>query len=196
MKISLILPVLFILIQAIMSCAPKHSVQANFFENNRKQTLPDSARVKATISITQNNATEKLSAVLFTVPNKKYRFELSAMFGLSAASILWKDDSWKIVFPQEERYMEGEGNCIFIPNYGNVDIHKFSLLFLGQKIDELSCNKNELDNLKAEYIENFALFSFGSDTLKLEIKDINTKSTWNNNIWNLNIPEKYIKVVQ
>ena len=190
--------ILLILVQ-IISCTSKPRGQG-YFESDRRQALPDSAKVKAVVSVSRGDAKEKLSAVLFAVPNKKYRFELSGTFGLSAASILWKEESWKIVMPHNERYMEGTGNCIFVPIYGGVDIHKFAALFLGQRVNSLDCNDSYPQDLKLEYEGNFA--SVTTDTvetdnfpsLQLEIKSIDQKAEWKSGVWNLNVPENYVRI--
>jgi hypothetical protein len=186
-----ILVILAILVQTI-SCSKKPTAQTYF--EREKVVLPDSARVKAMISVSQNEAKEKLSAVLFAVPDKRYRLELSGSFGFSAASILWKEGKWRIILPQDERYMEGVGDCVFVPIYGGVDIHKFSLLFFGQKVGSLDCGEKEWDHFKLEYGENFASVVSGSDSLKLEIRDINPKAEWQSGVWNLNAPDKYIRI--
>jgi len=167
-----------------MSCAPK---QPGYFVGGKQPALPDSARVKAVLSVSQEN----LSAVLFAVPNERYRLELSGTFGLSVASILWKKDGWKVVLPQNERYMEGNGNCVSIPSYGDVDIHKFAFLFLGYRVDAFDCDGSDLT---VEYKDNIALADFGDDTLKLEIKNIDPKAKWGGGVWNLNVPDKYVRL--
>jgi len=186
---------IFLLVMATMlvqtfSCSSRPKT----YYGDKQIALPDSAKVKAVIAVSQGNVKEKLSAVLFAVPNEKYRLELSGTLGLSAASILWKQDGWRIVFPQNERYMEGEGNCVFIPIYGGVDIHKFSLLFFGQKINSLNCDNSKPSNLTLEYSDNSVLAFFGKDSLKLEIKNIDKKAEWKSGVWNLNVPENYVRV--
>jgi len=189
-KILIVLLTLAMLIQTL-SCSSRPKT----YFGDKKIALPDSAKVKAVIAVSQGNVKEKLSAVMFAVPNEKYRLELSGTLGLSAASILWKRDGWRIVFPQNERYMEGEGDCVFIPIYGGVDIHKFSLLFFGQKINSLNCdNSKQPSNLALEYSENSVLAFFGKDSLKLEIKNIDKKAEWKSGVWNLNAPENYIRL--
>jgi hypothetical protein len=86
--------------------------------------------------------------------------------------------------------MEGTGDCVFVPIYGGVDIHKFSLLFFGQRVDMGDC----LSNLNLEYGGNSVFVSSGNDSLKLEIKEINPKAEWKSGVWNLNVPDKYIRV--
>jgi len=192
LKILKILLILAILVQTF-SCSRNPRPQTYFGE---KQTaLPDSAKVKAVIYVSQRNVKENLSAVLFAIPNEKYRLELSGTFGLSAASILWKQEGWKIVFSQNERYMEGDGDCVFIPVYGGVDIHKFSLLFFGQKVNSLNCDDSNPSNLALEYNDNSVLAFFGKDSLKLEIKNIDSKAPWKSGVWNLNVPENYVRVI-
>jgi len=173
----------------LVSCASKPS---GYFDSKKQLALPDSARVKAVVSVSQEDANEKLSAVLFTVPNEKYRLELSGTFGLSAASILWKKDGWKVILPQNERYMEGTGNCVSIPVYGSVDIHKFATLFLGRRVDGIDCGNRNTFNL--EYSGNAAIVSSGSDSLRLEIKSIEPKVKWGSGVWNLNVPDKYVRL--
>jgi hypothetical protein len=182
-----------ILIQTIISCTYKPPA---YFTDGKQGALPDSAKVKAVLSVSRENLNEKLSAVLFAVPNEKYRLELSGTFGLSAASILWKSDGWKIVMPQDERYMEGKGDCVFIPFYGGLDIHKFAALFFGQRVSKLDCGDfgDVENNLILEYRENAVYILSGTDTLKLEIKNIDTKAEWKSGVWNLNVPDGYVNL--
>jgi len=183
----------FLAFLLLVSCASKPQVQT-YFESDKHQAVPDSAKVKAVLSIEQGNIKEKLSAVLFTVPNERYRLELSGIFGLSAASILWKKDGWKIVFPQDERYMEGTGSCVFIPVYGDIDIHKFATLFLGQRVNSLSCNDLTALDLILKYEENSVSFFWRQTAIRIEIKNIDPKSEWKNGVWNLNVPESYVRI--
>jgi hypothetical protein len=186
------IPLAFILSLFLISCASKPPI---YFAEGKQITMPDSAKVKTTLSISQEDVKEKLSVVLFAVPNEKYRFELSGIFGLGAASILWKkDDGWKIVLPQDERYIEGVGDCVFVPIYGGVDIHKFVALFFGQRVNSLDCYDSTLQNLTFEYTENSVLFFWGKDSLKLEIKSIDSKAKWKSGVWNLNVPDKYVRI--
>jgi len=188
-KILSILPILIIGVQTF-SCTQSPKT----YYGDKQTALPDSAKVKSVISVSQGNVKEKLSAVLFAVPNEKYRLELSGSLGLSAASILWKKDGWIIVFSQNERYMQGDGDCVFMPVYGGVNIHQFSLLFFGQKVNSLSCNSSNPSNLALEYNDNSVLAFFGKDSLKLEVKSIDSKAEWKSGVWNLNAPENYVKV--
>jgi len=190
MRILLIFIILIIGVQTF-SCSRKPNLT---YFSDKQTALPDSAKVKAVLSVSQGSVKEKLSAVLFAVPNDKYRLELSGSLGLSAASILWKRDGWIIIYSQDERYMQGEGDCIFIPVYGGVNIHQFSLLFFGQKATSLNCNGSNPSNLTLEYNDNSALAFFGRDSLKLEIKNIDSKAEWKNGVWNLNVPESYVRV--
>jgi len=188
-KILVLFVVLIIQVQMI-SCASKA-----YFAEGKQSALPDSAKVKTTLSISKEDVKEKLSAVLFAVPNERYRFELSGTFGLGAASILWKkNDGWRIVLPQNERYMEGTGDCVFVPIYGGVDINKFAALFFGQRVNSLACEGSALQNLTLEYVDNTAIAFSGADSLKLEIKNIDSKAKWKSGVWNLNVPDKYVRV--
>ena len=188
-KILIILVTLVIQVQ-LFSCA-----SSRYFAEGKQSALPDSAKVKTALFVSQEDTKEKLSAVLFAVPNKRYRFEFSGTFGLGAASILWKkDEGWRIVLPQNERYMEGTGDCVFVPIYGGVDIHKFAALFFGQRVNSLACEGYALQHLTLEYVDNTALAFSGTDSLKLEIKNIDSKAKWKSGVWNLNVPDKYVRV--
>jgi hypothetical protein len=90
--------------------------------------------------------------------------------------------------------MEGTGDCVFVPVYGGVDIHKFAALFLGQRVNSLACTDSVLQNITLEYSENTALAFFGKDSLKLEIKSIDSKAKWKSGVWNLNVPDKYVRI--
>jgi len=193
LKILKTMLILAIIVQTF-SCSRNPRPQTYF--GDKQIALPDSAKIKAVISVSQGgNVNERLSAVLFAIPNEKYRLELSGTLGLSAASILWKQDGWRIVFSQNERYMEGDGDCVFIPVYGGVDIHKFSLLFFGKKVNSLNCDDSNPSNLVLEYKDNSALAFFGKDSLKLEIKAIDPKAEWKSGVWNLNVPENYVRTL-
>jgi len=45
-----------------------------------------------------------------------------------------------------------------------------------------------------EYSDNSVLAFFGKDSLKLEIKNIDKKAEWKSGVWNLNVPENYVRV--
>jgi hypothetical protein len=89
--------------------------------------------------------------------------------------------------------MEGNGDCIYIPIYGGVDIHKFAILFFGHRVNTLACGDFGED-LFLEYIDNSATAFFGSDSLKIEIKNIDKRAKWQGGVWNLNVPESYVNV--
>ncbi len=96
-----------------------------------------------------------------------------------------------MVSPLEERYKKGVGDCVSIPVYGNVDIHKFAALFFSQKVETIGCGYSFF---KLEYGENSTTVLSGSDSLKIEIKNIEYNPEFSSGVWNLNIPDSYISV--
>ncbi len=73
----------------------------------------DSTRIKFNLEIFEEKApVQKLSAVLFSVPDLRYRLELSTNMGIGVASLLWTDSLWTIVFPTEKTYLQGNGYLI------------------------------------------------------------------------------------
>jgi hypothetical protein len=96
--------------------------------------------------------------------------------------------------------MEGAGSCVFVPIYGSVDIHKFAALFLGQRVNSLDCDDLAASDLILEYKGNSVSFFFGHTvtdnypSLQLEIKNIDPKAQWKSGVWNLNVPESYVRI--
>ena len=81
----------------------------------------DSLRAQFSLEIYEGDGNvQKLSAVLFSVPKKRYRLELSTTMGIGVASLLWTDSLWKIVFPTEKTYLQGNGYMVGV--LGNADI--------------------------------------------------------------------------
>ena len=50
--------------------------------------------------------------MLFSVPGKRYRMELTGTLGIGVASLLWLPDGWQMVFPTEKMYMKGTGYMV------------------------------------------------------------------------------------
>jgi len=88
----------------------------------------DSLRAKIVFSVPKDGASEDISGVLFAVPNKRYRLELTGPLGMQLASMLWKDSKWTVLVPSEERYTQGSGNIVVIPGLMLPDLSVHRLL--------------------------------------------------------------------
>lgn len=98
--------------------------------------------LKAIFSLTiyaPDGKTQDLDAVLFSVPNKRYRMELTGALGIGVASLLWLESGWQMVFPTEKMYMNGAGYMVGLmtdPSLPLVHIHQVAGLFEGRVIPE------------------------------------------------------------
>ena len=98
--------------------------------------------LKAIFSLTIHSPDGKshdLDAVLFSVPNKRYRMELTGSLGVGVASLLWLPERWQMVFPTEKMFMEGAGYMVGLfndPSLPLVHIHQVAALFDGKVLPE------------------------------------------------------------
>lgn len=96
----------------LFSCgnAPKANIQP------ATHTMADSLRAKVTFEIpVANDDPSEVAGVLWAVPQKRYRLELSGTMGIGVASVLWKEQNWKVYLPTEDRTLTGEGVLLQIP---------------------------------------------------------------------------------
>ena len=105
----------------------------------------DSLRAKFKLTIfQQDSATQKmekqeLDAVLFSVPGKRYRMELTGPLGIGVASLLWQQEGWQMTFPTEKLYMNGVGYMVGLLNSDAlpmVHIHQVADIFDGRLLPE------------------------------------------------------------
>lgn len=105
-----------------------------------KEMTPDSLRAKFILTILADaNSPQELDAVLFSVPGKRYRMELTGPMGIGVASMLWQEDGWTITFPTEKLYMKGAGYMVGLLNSASlpmVHIHQVAALFDGKLLPE------------------------------------------------------------
>ena len=98
--------------------------------------------LKALFSLTiysPDGKTQDLDAVLFSVPNKRYRMELTGTLGIGVASLLWLEEGWQMVFPTEKMYVKGAGYMVGLlndPSLPLVHIHQVAGLFDGKVIPD------------------------------------------------------------
>lgn len=98
--------------------------------------------LKAAFALTiysPDGKSQDLDAVLFSVPNKRYRMELTGTLGIGVASLLWLEDGWRMVFPTEKLYVKGAGYMVGLfndPSLPLVHIHQVAGIFDGKVIPE------------------------------------------------------------
>ena len=82
---------------------------------------------------------QEFDAVLFSVPGKRYRLELTGPLGIGVASLLWQQDGWQMVFPTEKLYVKGNGYMVGLLNDASlplVHMHQIAALFEGKLLPE------------------------------------------------------------
>ena len=106
----------------------------------QEQARPDSLRAKFQLNITQEDGkVQEFDAVLFSVPGKRYRLELTGPLGIGVASMLWTETGWQMVFPTEKLYVKGNGYMVGLLNDNTlplVHIHQVAALFEGKLLPE------------------------------------------------------------
>lgn len=117
-------------------------------ENSRgeKSLVGDSIRVKFKLEVPdESGKMQKLDAVMFSVPGKRYRLELSGPMGIGVASMLWTDTLWTIVFPTEKKFLKGNGYMVGLltqPGAPLVNVHQiagfFEQKYLPENYEEIS----------------------------------------------------------
>ena len=105
-----------------------------------EEAKQDSLRAKMAITLVDDKGKEQaLDAVLFSVPGKRYRMELTGPFGIGVASLLWQEEGWQMTFPTEKLYMKGAGYMVGLfgePSIPTVNIHQVAGLFEGIVLPE------------------------------------------------------------
>ena len=110
-----------------------------------KEAPRDSLRAKFLLTIIQQDTatgktvTQELDAVLFSVPGKRYRMELTGPLGIGVASLLWQEEGWQMTFPTEKLYMKGVGYMVGLLNTDAlpmVHIHQVADIFDGRLLPE------------------------------------------------------------
>ncbi len=100
----------------------------------------DSLRAKFQLKImAEEGKVQEFDAVLFSVPGKRYRLELTGPLGIGVASMLWQESGWQMVFPTEKLYVKGNGYMVGLLNDASlplVHIHQIAALFEGILLPE------------------------------------------------------------
>lgn len=102
--------------------------------------VTDSLKAKFKFSLFDKAGKEQeFDAVLFSVPGKRYRMELTGAMGIGVASLLWKEDGWQVVFPTEKMYVKGAGYMVGLFSDSTipmVHIHQVASVFEGKLLPE------------------------------------------------------------
>lgn len=102
----------------------------------------DSLRAKFVLTVFDSLDKEQdLDAVLFSVPHKRYRMELTGPMGVGVASLLWTEEGWNMVFPTEKKYLSGVGYMVGLVGDNSVPmvpIHQVADIFKGVLVPEKS----------------------------------------------------------
>ena len=100
----------------------------------------DSLKAKFQLKLaTEEGKAQEFDAVLFSVPGKRYRLELTGPLGIGVASMLWQESGWQMVFPTEKLYVKGNGYMVGLLNDTSiplVHIHQIAALFEGKLLPE------------------------------------------------------------
>ena len=133
---------LFVLLSlcVLAGCAGKKPVVEPAAAVDSAQEAPrDSLRAKFLLTIYEEGKTQELDAVIFSVPGKRYRMELTGPLGIGVASLLWKEEGWQMTFPTEKLYMKGVGYMVGLLNSDAipmVHIHQVADIFDGRLLPE------------------------------------------------------------
>ena len=124
----------------LAGCAGKKPMVEPAAAVDSAQEAPrDSLRAKFLLTIYEEGKTQELDAVIFSVPGKRYRMELTGPLGIGVASLLWKEEGWQMTFPTEKLYMKGVGYMVGLLNSDAipmVHIHQVADIFDGRLLPE------------------------------------------------------------
>ena len=120
----------------LAGCASsKPTVDPSAQSASAEEVKQDSLRAKMGVTLVDAKGKEQnLDAVLFSVPGKRYRMELTGPLGIGVASLLWQEEGWLMTFPTEKLYMKGVGYMVGLfgePSIPTVNIHQIAGFFEG-----------------------------------------------------------------
>lgn len=136
--------VLFLMLVALAMLAGCAGGKKTELVNNTpaaKVEVPqDSLRAKFVLTLVGSDGKpQDLDAVLFSVPGKRYRMELTGPMGIGVASMLWTEEGWTMTFPTEKLYMKGNGYMVGLLTDNSlplVHIHQVANLFDGKLLPD------------------------------------------------------------
>lgn len=148
----------------LSGCTGSNALRKDAGEVSKEaEPVRDSLRAKFALTLSDKDGKERnFDAVLFSVPGKRYRMELTGPMGIGVASILWKEDGWFVVFPTEKLYVQGAGYMVGLFSDNSipmVHIHQVASIFEGVLLPE---NYKDLGDGNAEEPSG-RKFSYGGD---------------------------------
>ena len=129
----------FLLLAFAALCGCSSTKTTVYPGNEQSANIPkDSLRAKFVLNMTDKDGNvQDFDAVLFSVPEHRYRLELTGALGIGVASLLWTLDGWTITFPTEKLYVKGNGYMVGLFNTDEiplVNIHQVAGLFEGHPL--------------------------------------------------------------
>lgn len=98
---------------------------------------PDSLKAKFALELNDSEGSHTLSGILFAVPHKRYRLELSGPMGVGIASLLWADGEWTMLLTAQKEFLSGKGYLVGgaagLPFF---DIHQIAGIFWGEALPQ------------------------------------------------------------
>lgn len=174
MNVKLAIFVELCLALVCVGCFGGHPQVINENISEVQTTPPDSLKAKMDLELYDaEGALHELSGVLFAVPEKRYRLELTGPIGIGVASLLWLPEKWTFIFPTEKKYIEGNGYWVGdLQNriFPVVDIHQVAGFFWGSLLPQKATIEREEDSLDWVLIH-------GKDTAQLAFTAAKEKST-------------------
>ena len=166
----------FLLILLLEGCAssPKTSLP-----KQTTQISTDSLRASFSMEFQNGEGSwQQFSAVLFSVPGKRYRIELSGPMGIGVASLLWTDSLWSIIFPTERSYLQGNGYLVGVigsSDFPLVNIHQVASFFEQKTLPDSYQEISVIDSASGKIIKaldgagmNFSFYPEQEKVLWLE----------------------------
>lgn len=135
-----VLLLMLVALSMLVGCTTGKKAALTMPEAAAEMAPQDSLRAKFLLTIfDEKGKAQDMDAVLFSVPGKRYRMELTGPLGVGVASMLWTDSGWTITFPTEKLYMKGVGYMVGLLNDNSlplVHIHQVASLFEGKLLPE------------------------------------------------------------
>ena len=190
---SLILALVLVFLGCTSHPKPAIAPSANVITS-----IPDSLRAKLvfTVPAAEPGSTEEISGVLFAVPGKRYRMELTGTLGLELAKLLWTPEGWTALVPHKEQYVQGVGEVVQIPGLllPPVSVHRL-LAFTWDSGASQDSASTGVPGLRIERSADSVRISQGDRWLmSMRLKDRRTDAKWGAGVWKLVVPEGYKKL--
>lgn len=166
---------LMLLLSFVIACSKAPSaLSENTSAASNLEIAKDSLRAKFKLEMPDGKGKlQKFDAVMFSVPGKRYRLELSGPMGIGVASVLWTDTLWTIVFPTEKKFLKGNGYMVGMldqPDFPLVNVHQiaafFEQKFLPESFEEISSQDSAGIRIVSAKEESGMMFRFAESSEK------------------------------